>query len=59
VLAHGERHRRSDRGLRRHGEPNPTVACGCGCGVLFPKYGPRHRPRRFLHGHGARREGVV
>jgi hypothetical protein len=54
-LAHFEHHRRKGSNRRRHGEPNPTVACACCCGATFPKFDAGGRPRRFLTGHNLRR----
>ncbi len=55
-LAHFQHHRRREKGLRVHGEPNPTIFCECGCRTSFPKYDRSGRPRRFVSGHNIGRD---
>ena len=42
---------RSNDGLRRPGEGNPSVSCACGCGKAFQKYDSTGRPRQYVNGH--------
>ena len=44
-----------DSGRRKPGESNPTIECACGCGDTFLKYSKRGLPRRYIHGHSARK----
>lgn len=53
-VGHHYLNHRTNKTLRKPGEPNPLIVCACGCGTLFKKYDTSGRPRSFISGHNKR-----
>lgn len=50
-------HRKKDMGKKLPGQRNRRIKCACGCGGTFLKFDSINRPRKFISGHNARKNG--